>query len=135
MADLGGGQPRHAPPYGPKFSQFRAVFRKIWQNHILAPPPPHRGLVPPPMGNPGSAPDLGIVCCVFEYYYISKYSHEYHWKYHFPNIIFKDGNRHLGYKTDAKNIPIRKKIGLGGPSLASPRYTTKTTPHCTSLWM
>ena len=26
------------PPYGPKFSQFHSVFRKIWQNHMLAPP-------------------------------------------------------------------------------------------------
>ena len=32
VADLGGR------PYGPKFSQFHAVFRKIWQNHMLAPP-------------------------------------------------------------------------------------------------
>ena len=24
--------------YGPKFSQFHAVFRKIWQNRMLAPP-------------------------------------------------------------------------------------------------
>ena len=36
VADLGG------PPYGPKFSQFHAVFRKIWQNHMLAPPLPRR---------------------------------------------------------------------------------------------
>ena len=33
VADLGG------PPQGPKFSQFHAVFRKIWQNHMLALPP------------------------------------------------------------------------------------------------
>ena len=38
MADLRGGGPQHAPPYDPKFSQFRAVFRKIWQNRMLAPP-------------------------------------------------------------------------------------------------
>ena len=25
------------PPYGPKFSQFHAVFRKIWHNRMLAP--------------------------------------------------------------------------------------------------
>ena len=49
MADLGG------PPYGPKFSQFHAVFRKIWQNHMLAPPPPQgwrpllRGILDPPL--------------------------------------------------------------------------------------
>ena len=41
------------PPYGPKFSQFHAVFRKIWQNHMLA---------PPPMGNPGSAPGSHEIC-------------------------------------------------------------------------
>ena len=44
MADLEGAR---APPNGPKFSQFHAVFRKIWENHMLA---------PPPTGNPGSAP-------------------------------------------------------------------------------
>ena len=40
VADLGG----RVPPYGPKFSQFHVVFRKIWQNHMLAPPPPRRVL-------------------------------------------------------------------------------------------
>ena len=44
------------PPHGPKFSRFHAVFWKIWQNCMLAPPPP-RGLAHPPTGNPGSAPD------------------------------------------------------------------------------
>ena len=38
VADLG-VRPSTRPPYGPKFSQFRAIFRKIWQNHMLAPPP------------------------------------------------------------------------------------------------
>ena len=37
-----------------KFSQFHAVFRKIWKNCMLA--PPSGGLAPPPIGNPGSAP-------------------------------------------------------------------------------
>ena len=56
VVDLGGAP--GAPPYGPKCSKFHAVFRKIWQNHMLAPPsPPPRGLAPPPMGNPGSAPE------------------------------------------------------------------------------
>ena len=41
------------PPYGPKFSQFHAVFWKKCQSHMLAPP---GGLVPPPVGNSGSAP-------------------------------------------------------------------------------
>ena len=55
MADL--REHRRAPPFGPKCSQLHAVFRKIWQNRMLAPPPPHRGvLVPPSTGNPGSAP-------------------------------------------------------------------------------
>ena len=40
-------------PDGPKSSQFHALFWKIWQNRMLMPP---RGLVPPPLGNPGSAP-------------------------------------------------------------------------------
>ena len=41
------------PPYGPKFSQFHAVFRKIWQNHMLAPPegsrPLLQGILDPPL--------------------------------------------------------------------------------------
>ena len=33
------GAPRRAPPpLRPKFSQFHVVFRKIWQNRMLAPP-------------------------------------------------------------------------------------------------
>ena len=44
----GGGR----APYGPKFSQFHAVFRKIWQNYMLAPPleswrPLLRGILDP----------------------------------------------------------------------------------------
>ena len=35
-----------APPWGSKFFQFHAVFRKIWQNRMLAPPPGE--LAPPP---------------------------------------------------------------------------------------
>ena len=35
VADFGGRAP---PPHGPKCSQFHAVFGKIWQNHMLAPP-------------------------------------------------------------------------------------------------
>ena len=46
MADLRGRE-------GPKFFQFHAVFRKIWQNHKLASLPGE--LAPPPRGNPGSA--------------------------------------------------------------------------------
>ena len=30
---------RGVPHYGPKFSQFHAVFQEIWQNHRLAPHP------------------------------------------------------------------------------------------------
>ena len=42
-----------APPSGPKFLHFHAVFGKNWPNNRLAPPP--LGLAPPPLGNPGSA--------------------------------------------------------------------------------
>ena len=49
------GAPGACPP-GPKCSQSHAVFCKIWQNHMLAPP---GGLAPPPTGNPGSAPGKG----------------------------------------------------------------------------
>ena len=55
VADLR-GRPRHVPPtYGPKCSQFHAVFWKIWQNHMLASPPCR--VDAPPTGNPGSAPE------------------------------------------------------------------------------
>ena len=40
------------PPRGSKFFQFHAVFEKIWQNRMLAPP---GELAPPPRGNPASA--------------------------------------------------------------------------------
>ena len=40
-------------PLGSKFFQFHAVFGKIWQNRILAPPPGE--LAHPPRGDPGSA--------------------------------------------------------------------------------
>ena len=46
------GDARDAPPPGPKFFQFHAVFGKIWQNRMLVPPDE---LAPPPRGNPGSA--------------------------------------------------------------------------------
>ena len=58
VADLGGAPlarptPTPPPPHGPKFSQFHAVFRKIWQNHVLASPeswrPLLRGILDPPL--------------------------------------------------------------------------------------
>ena len=49
----GGGPLARALPYGPNFSQFHAVFGKIRQICMLAPP---QGLVPPPTENPVSAP-------------------------------------------------------------------------------
>ena len=45
---------------GSKFLQFHPVFRKIWQNRMLAPPP--EGLAPPPRGNAGSATDARQTC-------------------------------------------------------------------------
>ena len=49
-----GGAPGARPPYSPKFSRFHAVFRKIWQNRMLAPPlegwrPLLRGILDPPL--------------------------------------------------------------------------------------
>ena len=46
-----------SPPFGPKCLDFHAVFRKNWPNNRLAPP---FVLAPPPLGNPGSATDLGL---------------------------------------------------------------------------
>ena len=39
VADLGGRTRRVPPPYGPKFSQFHAVFHKIWQKSYVGAPP------------------------------------------------------------------------------------------------
>ena len=47
-------------PQASKFFQFDAVFRKIWQNCMLA---PSGELVPAPQGNPGSAT---WVLCVYQ---------------------------------------------------------------------
>ena len=55
VADLGGAPSGTPPAHGPKFSQFHAVFRKIWQNHMLVPP---WRVGAPPTGNPGSAPAM-----------------------------------------------------------------------------
>ena len=52
VADLRRGHKGRTPPWGSKFFQFCAVFRKIWQIRMLP---------PPPRGNPGSATAL---CCV-----------------------------------------------------------------------
>ena len=38
VADLRGYEGRFPPPQGSKFFQFHAVFGKILQNHMLAPP-------------------------------------------------------------------------------------------------
>ena len=54
VADLH-GKILDAPPPS-EFFQFHAVFGKIWQNRMLALPPPGE-LAPPPRGNPGSATD------------------------------------------------------------------------------
>ena len=53
VVDLRGGTRDACPPSGPKFLHFHAVFGENWPNNRLAPPP--LGLVPPPLGNPGSA--------------------------------------------------------------------------------
>ena len=48
------------PPYGPKFSQFHSVFRKICQNHRFAPPPWEgwrpllRRILDPPLNTPNT---------------------------------------------------------------------------------
>ena len=57
MADLRGGRRGRAPPFGPKFLHFHAVFGKNWPNNRLA--PPLLGLAPPPLRNPGSATGKG----------------------------------------------------------------------------
>ena len=38
VVDLRAGVRDAHPPWGSEFFQFHAVFRKIWQNHMLAPP-------------------------------------------------------------------------------------------------
>ena len=62
---------RRAPParipYGPKFSQFHTVSRKIWQNHMLASPwrvgtPLLRGIMDPPLVNQQLINSIIISC-------------------------------------------------------------------------
>ena len=72
--------PNTPPPS--EFFQFHAVLGKAWQNHILAPPPPFRGVGTPPRGNPGSA----TVYCGAE---IAEYSPKITVIYCQLNIIFK----------------------------------------------
>ena len=66
-----GGRPP-PPPRAPKFFWFHAVFRKIWQNFMLAPPPPRSW--PPPRGNPGSDAESSqkiiLVSWLFEMKYL-----------------------------------------------------------------
>ena len=58
------GGSNEAPPYDPHFSYFYAVFKKFWQNRMLASPFPLREWAPSPTGNAGSAPnvDLDLKC-------------------------------------------------------------------------
>ena len=77
------GCPRLVPPYGPKFSQFHAVFRRIWQNHML--PPPTGELAPPPTGNPGSAP-------AFVVYRLLVYLSHFHRSSYWPQRSCGQGN-------------------------------------------
>ena len=60
VADLGGAP----PPRVPKIFRFHAVFGKIWQNHMLAPPIPLWGVgAPPPPGEILDPPQpLKITC-------------------------------------------------------------------------
>ena len=51
MVKVSGGSKGALPPI--QILSICAVFGKIWQNHMLAPPP--GWLAPPPLGNPGSA--------------------------------------------------------------------------------
>ena len=54
--DSGGskGAPSANPNVAQNFRNFMQFFENFRQNHRLAPPP--RGFLPPPTGNPGSAP-------------------------------------------------------------------------------
>ena len=64
---------------GPKFSHSHAIFRKILQICMLAPPSP--GLVPRPMENPGSAPDsrtiVHVICSIVDLFDFRQYNIKY----------------------------------------------------------
>ena len=52
------GHSQHVPPMAQNFLNFLQFFGKFWQNCRLM---PHPGwLVPPPTGNPGSAPGYSL---------------------------------------------------------------------------
>ena len=60
------GAPGARPSYGPKFSQFHAVFlQNLAKSYVGAPP---GGLAPPPMRNPGCAPDTYLKFLVSDGY-------------------------------------------------------------------
>ena len=54
-----GALPGPPPPIAHNFLNFMQFCGKLWQNRRLAPPP--RGLAPPPVGGPGSAPEMCVV--------------------------------------------------------------------------
>ena len=58
LADCGEQERAPLPPWGLNSSNIMQFFGKFWQNRMLAPLPPFRGLVPPPQGNPGSTTDF-----------------------------------------------------------------------------
>ena len=63
----GGSKGGRAPAWGPKFFQFHAVFGKIWQNHMLAPPP--RSWCPL-LGEILDPPLLGVYPCALRLFVI-----------------------------------------------------------------
>ena len=69
MADLHSEILDARPPRGSKFFQFHAVFGKIWQNRLLAPPPlgSWRSLLgeilDPPLQCIDLGQCLGFLCC------------------------------------------------------------------------
>ena len=71
MADLRGARGTRPTPPPPKlkFFQFHAVFGKIWQNHMSAPPPPPSGV-----GNPSSGKSWIRHCFLRDYMEMADYS-------------------------------------------------------------
>ena len=101
----GGTQGTRAPPSGPKFLHFHAVFTKNWPNNELAPP---LFLEPPFMGNPGSATgysvpfanpcDAALLLSTFNWIilcFLCRYAQEVYWS-------FRKADRQWGWQLSGK---------------------------------
>ena len=117
------GAPRSRPPWGSKFFQFHAVFGKIWQNRMLA--PPSGELAPLSRGNPGSATD-GVCEC----HNIIRTNVLYPSPEKTRNVKFIDSKR---FSVQSLFVPFAC-VGSGDPVRVLRLYTTNTLDILWSIY-